>query len=216
MNQMSQQILDRARVREVSGVFHSREALDAAIDDLLLAGFDRADIDLVASLDEVSRRLGVYVATEALADVPMVPRRPAFSPGDITLAVALVAAIFGALGAMLAGFEVVARNGSATIAVIAAASAGLACGIFGAAIAVRFVRQDELNGLDDLMAHRGLVVWVRTRTPEREAQAQEILLAHGARAVRVHEIEIEKTVEDLPLHDLRPDPWLGSEPLGHP
>jgi hypothetical protein len=66
------------------------------------------------------------------------------------------------------------------------------------------------------MVDRGLVLWVRTRAADREARAQEILLAHGGRAVRVHEIEVEKTIDDLPLHTLRPDPWLSSEPLGHP
>ena len=43
-----------------------------------------------------------------------------------------------------------------------------------------------------------------------------LLERNGGHAVRVHEIEIEKRTEDLPLSSLRPDPWLGSEPLGHP
>jgi hypothetical protein len=63
---------------------------------------------------------------------------------------------------------------------------------------------------------RGIVLWVRVRTPEQEAKAQEILQRNGGRAVRIHEIEIEKRAEDLPLSSLRPDPWLGSEPLGRP
>jgi hypothetical protein len=61
---------------------------------------------------------------------------------------------------------------------------------------------------------RGIVLWVRVRAPEREEMAQKILSEHGARAIRVHEIEIDKTVEDIPLSRLRPDPWLGSERLG--
>jgi hypothetical protein len=66
------------------------------------------------------------------------------------------------------------------------------------------------------MAKRGLILWVRARSPEQETLAQEILLAHGAQAVRVHEIDLEKRPEDLPLGSVRPDPWLGSEPLGRP
>jgi hypothetical protein len=43
---------------------------------LLLAGFDRADIDLVADPDRVYRRLGILaVRAEDLADVPDTPRR---------------------------------------------------------------------------------------------------------------------------------------------
>src|SRR5258708_23348314 len=46
-----------------------------------------------------------------------------------------------------------------------------------------------------------------------EAEAQEILLRHGAEAVHVHEIELAKTPEDLPLHSLRADPHLASDRL---
>jgi hypothetical protein len=49
MNGSRHTVLERVRVREVAGVFRSRDALDAAVDALLLAGFDRADIDLMAS-----------------------------------------------------------------------------------------------------------------------------------------------------------------------
>jgi hypothetical protein len=59
------------------------------------------------------------------------------------------------------------------------------------------------------MAAGGLVLWVRVRSPEREEKAQQILLSHGAEAVRVHEIDIEKRLEDLPLSSL-----LNETPLG--
>jgi hypothetical protein len=36
----------------------------------------------------------------------------------------------------------------------------------------------------------------------------------GSRAIRVHEIELEKRPEEIPLSTLRPDPWLGNERLG--
>jgi NADPH:quinone reductase-like Zn-dependent oxidoreductase len=62
--------IERAKVREVAAIFHSDEALEGAVEALLLAGFDRADIDRLADLDEVRRRLGlIYVAHEELADV---------------------------------------------------------------------------------------------------------------------------------------------------
>ena len=176
----SDAVLERARVREVTGVFHSRQALDAAANELLLMGFDRADVDVVASLDEIRKRLDVpYVAAEELADVPQVPRRPLIAAEDITV------------------FKVVV--------------AGVAF-----LLAARFFGRDEARGLDNLMATRGLILWVRVRSPEEETLAQDILMAHRAKAVRVHEIEIEKRPDDLPLGSLRPDPWLGSERLGQP
>jgi hypothetical protein len=66
------------------------------------------------------------------------------------------------------------------------------------------------------MAARGIILWVRLRSPEREEKAQQILRNHGGRAIRTHEIEIDKRPQDLPLSKLRPDPWLGSERLGQP
>jgi hypothetical protein len=66
----------RIKVREVAAVFRSRQALDEAVDALLLAGFDRADIDLMASVEAVRQKLGgIYAPAEELADVPDVPRR---------------------------------------------------------------------------------------------------------------------------------------------
>jgi hypothetical protein len=78
--------IERAKVREVAAIFHSNEAIEAAAEALLLAGFDRADIDRLADLDEVRRRLGlIYVAHEELADVAEAPRQPILMREDIAL-----------------------------------------------------------------------------------------------------------------------------------
>ena len=45
----------------------------------------------------------------------------------------------------------------------------------------------------------GIVVWVRVRSPEREGEAQEILARFNGKAIRLHEIEIDKRLDDLPL-----------------
>jgi hypothetical protein len=99
---------------------------------------------------------------------------------------------------------------------VAAALIGILVAGAGFLLAARIFRRDEARGLDDFMARRGLILWVRVRSPEQEDLAQEILRAHHAEAVRVHEIELEKHPEDLPLGTVRPDPWLGSEPLARP
>ena len=213
----SHTVLERARVREVTGVIHERAALDAAANDLLLAGFDRSDIDVLDSLDQLPSRLGpVYVAPEELADVKDAPRRPFIAADDISVTVAVVAGVIGSVVGLAVAYAVLVRGGSDTQAAVLAALAGLAAGCIAIVAIARMLRKDEVKGLDALMAKRGLILWVRARSPEHEDRAQEILLAHGAHAVRVHEIEIEKRPEDLPLGKLRPDPWLGSERLGQP
>jgi hypothetical protein len=85
MNGSSDTVPDRARAREVTGVFHFRNSLDRAVNALPMAGFDRADIKVVASLNGIRERLGaVYIASEELGDIKHVPRRPFIASGDIT------------------------------------------------------------------------------------------------------------------------------------
>ena len=80
-------VLERRKVREVAAVFHTPEALEGAIEDLLAGGFDRADIDRLASLDKVYERFGAYVAPEEMADVPVAPREPILTWDDFTVSV---------------------------------------------------------------------------------------------------------------------------------
>jgi hypothetical protein len=209
-------VLERTKVREVAGVFHSRRAVEAAFEDLLLNGFDRADIDRLASLDEVRRRLKVYVSPEEAADLTPTPRRPIFAPDDITAGVAVTGSLVGAAVGIAVVFVVLASGGDGRSAGIAGTLAGIGAAWIAALLLARMFRRDQLRGLDWIEFDRGVILWVRVRSAEREAKAQDILRRNGGHAVRVHEIDIEKRTEDLPLSSLRPDPWLGSEPLGHP
>jgi hypothetical protein len=211
----SDTVLERRKVREVTGVFHSRKRLDSAANELLLAGFDRGDIDVLGSLTEIPKRLGpVYVAAEELPDIKRAPRRPLLVRDDITVANIVVASLVGAICGVAAAYMVLASGNSDAAAALIALLVGLAGAAIAFLVMTRIFRKEE--SLSELAARRGLVLWVRVHSPEQEDRAQEILLSHGGEAVRVHEIEIEKRPEDLPLGTIRPDPWLGSEPLGHP
>ena len=80
----------------------------------------------------------------------------------------------------------------------------------------RRLNRERTLGLEKQSEWQGLLIWVRVRSPEKEAEAQEILIRRGGQAVHVHEIELATRSEDLPLHSLRVDPWLGDERLGRP
>ena len=215
MSEASDRGAQRIKVREVAGVFRSREPLEEAVEALLLAGFDRADIDLMAGIDAVRQRLGtVYVAAEELADVPDAPRKAFVARKEMTGALAGAAGILTFIGATAAAFGVVASGGALAAAVAAAAAGGVATAGGAGALIARFFGREQAKELRAQMATGGLVLWVRVRSPEREEKAQQILKDHGAEAVRVHEIEIQKRFEDVPLSSLVP--WLGSEPLGEP
>jgi hypothetical protein len=208
-------VLERRRVREVTGVFHSRDRIDSAANDLLLAGFDRGDIDILGSLTEIPKRLGpVYVAPEELAHVSRAPRQPFFDSDDLTVLNIVVASLVGAACGLATAFWMLQSGRTGAACVIAGALVGLFTAALAFLITARMSRGDE--SLSSIAAHRGLILWVRIRSPEQEDKAQEILLRHGGKAVSVHEIELEKHPDDLPLGSVRPDPWLGNERLGQP
>jgi len=88
MRSPSDIVLDRARVREVVGVFYTFDAMEAAGKALLLAGYDRSNIDVIAAAEEVRTTLGPkYTAIPAvdLADIPGVPRRHFIAGEDMSV-----------------------------------------------------------------------------------------------------------------------------------
>jgi hypothetical protein len=213
----SDEILDKTRTREVTGVFHSKKALELAAQDLLMAGVDRADIDVSASSDELGRRLNYQaIPPPDLADLPTAPRQPLTGGDDLIATEAVAGSVAGCAVAVIVAALLVAWGLSPPLIGIVA----VLCGLAAAGVAVFRVRRRLLRerhlGLENIAEWNGLVMWVRVRCPEMEAAAREILVRHGAQAVHIHEIDLAKTPEDLPLHALRPDPWLGDERLGRP
>jgi hypothetical protein len=181
---------------------------------LLLVGFDQSDIDLMATADAVKEKLGdVYLSAKELADDPRVPRRAYVAREGVRTALGFVAGMLTYVGATAAALGVVA-SGGAVAASLAAAAVGAAAGGSAGALIAKLIGSKRAKELETQMALGGLVLWVRVRSPEHEASAQKILHDHGADAVRVHEIEMEKRLEDIPLSSLRPDPWLGDDRLG--
>jgi hypothetical protein len=205
------------RTREVTGVFHSRKALLAAAQELLTAGNDRADIDVSASLDELQRRLNYASIPPAdLADIPTAARQPFVGEDDTMTTEVVVGSAAGCIAALAMAFYLVARDLSPVSVGVLSVLFGLILGAAAVFWARRRLQRERALGLANLSEAHGLLIWVRVRSPEKEAQAQEILMRHGGKAVHVHEIELTKRTEDLPLHSLRPDPWLGDERLGQP
>ncbi|WP_046863477.1 hypothetical protein [Microvirga massiliensis] len=207
--------IETVRVREAVGVVHSREQLEALVGKLMTAGFDRAAIDLMASQDAVNRKLGtVYANPVAAAEVPEVPRRELILPSDETSSTALIFGTLISIGSIGAAMPILASGG--------ALAAALAAGVGGAAVAgglAKFIRDhvvkrsDEID-LENELSQGGLVIFVRVRDAEREARAVAIMQGCGVERVHVHEIEIPKAAEDIPLENLAPDPLLGPEKLG--
>jgi hypothetical protein len=217
MGERSDPVIARMKVREVTGVFHSREAVDDAVDALLVAGFDRADIDVLDSIDEVQRRLGhIFVSPDELPDVPGLPRREVVKPEDFAVTAAMTTAVAGFGTAAFAAFVVMASGNGIFPTAVAALIAAVVGGGIGFWLVSRYFDRNRAASLEPAAEARGFVLWVRPRSPEFEATALRILRRFGGEAVRVHETEIERRIDDIPLASLEPDPWLGPERLGQP
>jgi outer membrane lipoprotein SlyB len=206
--------IERVTVREIAGVFRSRDRFDRAVAALLLSGFDRADLN-VTTPAAARERLGFGVPAVELPVVPGIPRRPVVAREDVVITAAMSIGILMFAGAAIGAYAVVVAGGGFALALLAAVLGAAIAGGIGAWIAQR-LRHRHVPELDPPSASVGLVLLVRVRSAEREAKAREILLANQAEAVRVHEVEVEKRLADLPLSSLRVDPWLGDERLGQP
>jgi len=190
--------------REVVGIFHDEKSLRSAADALMISGFDRSYLSLLASDRAVDEKLGHHVQRVAeLEDDPDVPTQ-AYVGSDSR--VEGQAAIIGGLiyvGAIASIGAMVASGGTATPILIGAAVAGGAGGGALGALLARVVGKAHAARLETQLGRGGLLLWVRTPDPEHEQRAIDILKQHGAEDVHVHTLpgEAGKRTEGV-SHDL--------------
>jgi hypothetical protein len=209
MNRPSDSIIETSKVREVAGMFRSCDSLQAAVDVLLLSGFDRSVLDLVGGVAQLRGALSkASISLEELASSRGVARGTPFTPEDIILVQAMVVGILGFLAAAGAAAIVMISGGDTLQAVIAAALSGCLGGAFSGYVFARHFKLKDVIILDDKLADDGVMLWVRVSSPDQEAKAKQILLAHGAEDIRIFEAEVVKTTEDIPWSRLRPDPFI--------
>ena len=177
-----------ARIREAVGVFHDERSLQSAVDALLVAGFDRSYVSLLAGQHTIESKLGHRF--EKVADLEDDPEVPTQAYVGIDSRTEGKAAIVGGLfyvGAVAAAGMIVASGGTAAAALIAGAVAGGGGGLIGAALA-QFLEHRHANRVQTQLDHGGLLLWVRTPAPEDERHAVDILRTHGTDDVHVHDL----------------------------
>jgi hypothetical protein len=173
-------------VREAVAVFDRPEDLQEAIDELLSAGFHRAELSLLASEHVVEEKLGhQYQKVSALADDPAVPRSAYVSTEAVGDAEGGIIGGLMYVGAMAAAGAIVASGGTLAAAIAAAALAGGTGGLIGSILA-KWIGNHHALHLQEQMEHGGLLLWVRTRHAEDEKRAIEILKKHSGRDVHIH------------------------------
>lgn len=178
----------RGTVREAVGVFDSVEGLQAAVDDLAMAGFAQHELSLMAADETIRDRLGgVHSRVESVKQDPDMPRQAHVSPEEVGNAQGMAIGVPAYIGAILAAGAVAASGGTALAAVAAAAAAGGAGGGLGALLA-GWVGEQREQTLRQHLDKGGLLLWVNLRDAERERLAREILPRHSVHPVEVHEI----------------------------
>jgi hypothetical protein len=206
---MSETAVDsKTPCREAVGVFHEWAQLRAAVDELLLSGFDRAEISMLAGEKVVEHKLGhVYQRVSELEDDMSVPRVAFVGKDSLTEGKASAIGVLGYLGAATAVGAVVASGGALAWVIVAGAAAGGGGAALGTLLA-RAMGRHHAKDIQSQIDKGGLLLWVRTCDGAREPCAMEILRKHGAEDVHVHDFEGVRVPEINPLGGWQPDPFL--------
>jgi hypothetical protein len=176
------------KAREAVGVFHDERSLISAVDTLLISGFDRSDISLLAGQRTIESKLGHrFKKVAELEDDPAAPKRAYVGIDSRTEAEAAIVGGLFYVGAVAAAGVIVASGGTVAAALIAGAVGGGGGGLIGAALA-QFLGHRHANQLQAQLDRGGLLLWVRTLAPEDELRAADILRAYGADDVHVHDL----------------------------
>ncbi|WP_026381538.1 hypothetical protein [Afifella pfennigii] len=181
-----QEMSNTRLIREAVAVFDSPQDLQAAIDELLTSGFDRAELSLLASEKSVDDKLGhKYQKVAELKDDPIVPRCCYVSTESLGEAEGGLMGGLMYVGAGVAAGAVVASGGTLALAIAWAALAGGAGGLIGAVLA-NWIEEHHADHLQEQLDHGGLLLWVHTRDEAHEERAAKILRRHSGRDVHVH------------------------------
>jgi hypothetical protein len=182
---------------EAVAVFHAAGSLQSAIDELLVSGFDHAELSVLASEKAIIEKLGrSFASTTEFKDDPDVPRMgyiPDESVGDAKGAI-IGAAIY--LPAIIGSLAVVSSGGTMLGAIAVAALAGGAGGAAGSWLA-SYVGKEHARHVSDHLQHGGLLLWVRTQDAEHEEKALAILRRHGGEHVHLHVLPRAKILSQM-------------------
>lgn len=170
-------------VRETVGIFETQAAMQAAIDELHLAGFDRMNLSLLDhDAVHADTAASASKSPETLADDPATPRTPYVAPESMG----------DAHGSLIAGFALLpvmgvaaVTAGTGTLIAATVATGGIGA-LVGGGIAYALA-QHRTRSIDTQTEEGNLMLWVRTTTAEQEKRATEILEHNAAQRVTSHD-----------------------------
>jgi hypothetical protein len=176
--------------REAVAVFHDENSLQSAVDELLISGFDRSAVSLLAGQHAVEARLHhSYGKVAELEDDPGVPRIAYMGSDSRTEAKGVVVGGLAYVGAVASAGAVVASGGTILAALLAVTVAGGLGGLIGAALA-KIIAEHHAQYLQTQLEKGGLVLWVALANADQESRALEILKRRAADDVHIHQLPV--------------------------
>jgi hypothetical protein len=178
-------------IKEVVGVFQDPKALEAAVDELEISGFDRAAISVLATdAQSVQQVESFYRTVKDIEDGRRVPRAAFVSRDSRAEGAAATVGIPLYIGGLAGAAAVVASGGALALAIAAAIAGGATGAGFGAILTAAIARHHAAQVREQL-DKGGLVLWVRVRDADAENRAIAVLSKMGARDVHAHQISHE-------------------------
>jgi len=179
----------QGKLREIVGTFTSAEALEGAVTALGAAGWDRAELSLLAPRGSISAHLPERDTREVAHD-PGAPRAAVVSDTDVRQERTLLAGMAGVIAAFVASGATILTGGAALAAVVGAAVAG-----GGAAMAVNVIGRSTDTGrtqfIDEQIARGGVLLWATVHDDAQESRAREILARSGATHITAHDAPVQ-------------------------
>lgn len=172
--------------REAVALFNDEDSVQAAVDDLLVSGFDRAEISLLGTEDSLRSTFGDRFKKSAeLEDLEGVPRSCYCSVESLGDAQGGIIGGLVYVGAVAATAMVAASGGALGAVIAACVLAGGTAGAVGAYFA-KLMGDVRARHIKEHLEQGGLLLWVRTWKSDDEKRATSILKKHSGKDVHVH------------------------------
>ncbi len=195
-------------VRETVGVFDDEETLEAAVDELNVAGFREAAISVLATGGKTKAGLSrIFRNVTEIEDSSDAPQTEFVSSDSRVEGTAMLIGAPLYIGGVAGVWAVSAAGGSLAFALASAvALGGVGAGI-GAILALA-IHHRHVQRIREQLKLGGLILWVNTPNADTERRATQILKKLGARDVHVHEVQREWSFGSIPLTHGPYDPFV--------
>ena len=168
----------------VVGIFHDADTFMAALQALLVAGFDRASVSVLADHEAVADHFGRIPKAERLAERGDTPREDLDVRGGLSAAINFIAetiAIIGEIGAAGIAFAIGGPVGIAS-------GASTAADLKVSDVMSRFIDSRYHERYEQSVRDGGVVCWVHVRDAGEADKARTTLTAAGG--ADVHDVDL--------------------------